>query len=197
MPTRATGSTSGGRSASMLSGTGLTMAQLPQEKDFVRLRRDTAPLCLEREQYLRHLLNQGTNPLYVRAVSSRLVHINRLLNLSAPRPVTTAEVQRATQDWLHYVAAHQSRGVRPSTAYTFQNATENWLRFHKLLVHSDQQVSPFDSELEGFLQFVLARQPSPDFLRSQRARLRVFLAWAGGAIWPDLGHHFERCRAIS
>lgn len=151
-----------------------------KELDFARLRRDEAPLRAEREQYLTHLLSQGTSPRYTRAVASRLVHINRLLGMSALRLVTTTEVRIATQQWLHYIAEHQSRGVRPSSAYTFQNAAENWLRFHQLLVDSDSRAArPFDPELKEFTQFMEARQTSPDFLRSQSARISVFLTWAG------------------
>jgi site-specific recombinase XerD len=93
--------------------------------------------------------------------------------------VSSVEVRDATQKWLRHIADHQSRGVRPSSAYTFQNAAENWLRFHNLLIASEPQIGRFDAELQGFMQFVATRQSSPDSLHNQRARISVFLAWAG------------------
>jgi len=103
--------------------------EVHQQRDFVRVRQDAAPMLKEREQYLTHLLNQGTNPAFVRAVAGRLLHIARLLNLSGPRAVSSVEVNNATQKWLSHISDHQSRGVSPSGAYTFQHTTENWLRF--------------------------------------------------------------------
>lgn len=150
-----------------------------EQSDFVRVRQDAAPLRNEREQYLTHLLNQGTSPQYVRAIAGRLVHINRLLDMTELRAVNTVEVREATQKWLCHVAEHQSRGVRPSSAYTFQNAAENWLRFHSLLIASEPPSGRFDAELRGFMQFIATRQTSADSLHNQRARISVFLAWAG------------------
>jgi integrase/recombinase XerD len=99
--------------------------------------------------------------------------------MSEPRAVTSAEIRDATQKWLLYIAGHQAGGVSPSSGYTFQNAAENWLRFHNLLVPSQSKPSRFDAELQGFMQFIATRQSSPDSLSNQRARLSVFLAWAG------------------
>lgn len=148
---------------------------VPEPRAFVLARQEIAPLRREREQYLTHLLNQGTSSQYVRAVASRLIHINRLLNMVELRAVNTLEVREATQEWLRYVADHQSRGVRPSSAYTFKNATENWLRFHNLLIESEPRSGRFDAELQGFLRFVATRQASTDSLLNQRSRISVFL----------------------
>src|SRR4051812_31408472 len=152
---------------------------IPQQRYFVRVRQDAAPLQKEREQYLTHLLNQGTNPRFVRAVAARLVHINRLLDISELRAVSHAEVRDATQKWLLHIADHQSRGVSRSSTYTFQHTTENWLRFHNLLIVSEPRASRFNPELKEFMRFVATRQSSADSLRNQRARISVFLTWAG------------------
>ena len=144
---------------------------------FVRQRHDAAPLRKEREQYINHLSNQGTSPRYLRAVGSRLLHINRLLGLTELREVTVAEVQNATQRWLLHIAAHQSDGVRPSSAYTFQNAAENWLRFHNILIETPPNAGPFDGAMTGFLRHMATRLSSPDSLKNQRAKLIVFLRW--------------------
>src|SRR3954452_6191658 len=99
--------------------------EVPEQRDFVRARQNAAPLKKEREQYLTHLLNQGTNPQFVRAVAARLIHINRLLDLSELRAVSDVEVRDATQKWLLHIADHQSRGVSRSSTYPFQHTTEN------------------------------------------------------------------------
>jgi integrase/recombinase XerD len=157
----------------------MSRPDVPEQRDYVRVRQAAAPLRKEREQYLTHLLNQGTNPHFVRAVAGRLVHITRLLDISEPRAVSSVEVCDATQKWLRHIADHQSRGVRRSSAYTFQHTAENWLRFHHLLIASEPPLGRFDAELKGFMQFVATRQSSADSLRNQRARISVFLAWAG------------------
>src|SRR4051794_9849468 len=149
----------------------MSRPDVPEQRDFVRVRQDAAPLRKEREQYLTHLLNQGTNPKFVRAVAGRLVHINRLLDLSEPRAVSSVQVCEATQNWLRHIADHQSRGVRPSSAYTFQHTTENWLRFHNLLIVLEPRPGRFDAELKGFMQFVATCQSSADSLHNQRARI--------------------------
>ena len=157
----------------------MARSAVPEQRAFVRVRQDAAPLQKERELYLTHLLNQGTNPQFVRAIAARLVHINRLLDMSETRAVSSVEVRDATQKWLRHIADHQSRGVSPSNAYTFQHTTENWLHFHNLLIPAEPRTGRFDAELKGFMQFVATRQSSADFLRNQRARISVFLAWAG------------------
>ncbi len=65
-------------------------------RESIRSRQHEAPLRREREQYLSHLLKQGTSETHVRVVASRLLHINRLLGLNALRNVHTAELEVAT-----------------------------------------------------------------------------------------------------
>jgi len=77
------------------------------------------------------------------------------------------------------IADHQSRGVSPLSADTFQHTTENWLRFHNLLIATEPRSGRFDAELKKFTEFVATRQSSADSIRNQRARISVFLAWAG------------------
>ena len=150
-----------------------------KERDFAILRRDAAPLRLEREEYLTHLLDQGSNPRHVRAVASRLVHVNRLLGLTQLRPVNIVEVRDATGEWLKHIEERQSRGIRPSSAYTFQNAAENWLRFHSMLIEFDSDIGIFNEVFNKFVKFTAGRQLSVDATRSLRTKLSVFLTWAG------------------
>jgi hypothetical protein len=91
-----------------------------REKEFVRLRQRIAPLRREREQYLAHLLNQGTSRRYVRVVAARLLDINRLLGLTTLRSVSTAELEVAARKWVAQIESHPTRVVGPSTAYTLR-----------------------------------------------------------------------------
>jgi integrase/recombinase XerD len=149
-------------------------------KEFVRSRQLEAPLRREREQYLSHLLKQGTSETHVRVVASRLLHINRLLGLNALRNVHTAELEVATQGWVAYIQSHQTRVVGASTAYTFRNTAENWLRFHNLLVSPATPVKPFDTVFAGFMHYITITRPmSPDSIDNHRKKILQFLAWAG------------------
>jgi integrase/recombinase XerD len=150
-----------------------------QEKEFVHLRQHAAPLRLEREQYLSELLNQGTSKGHVRVVASRLLHINRLLNLSTLRTVQTSELDLATLTWVSYIRSHKTRKVGVSTAYTFRNAAENWLRFHNLLAVPEVATHPFDIVFLDFMHFIkVTQQMSVDSIQSHRSKISQFLAWA-------------------
>lgn len=156
-----------------------------KQRDFARLRRDAAPLREEREQYLAHLLNQGTNPKYVRALASRLILVSRFLEMSSLRPISDEELDQATEKYLHHIANHQTRGVRPTTAQTFRYAAEKWLRFHKLWSEPKINIGPFSEALQSFSEFIVSRQLSIDGINSHKARLSVFLTWAGKR-WTSL-----------
>jgi integrase/recombinase XerD len=150
------------------------------EKEFIRSRLREAPLRREREQYLLHLLKQGTSKLHVRVVASRLLHINRLLGLNTLCNVHTAELEVATRGWVSYIQSHQTRLVGASTAYTFRNTAENWLRFHNLLVVPAIPIKPFDTVFADFMHYIAVTRPmSPDSIDNHRKKILHFLAWAG------------------
>jgi integrase/recombinase XerD len=144
---------------------------------FVQLRQDTAPLREERKLYLEHLLDKGTSALRVRDVASRLLDINRLLEMTRVRPISNAELDIAAHKWLLHIAAHQKRGVLPSTEATFRSTAERWLRF--LGVRPLRQIGllhPFTTELAAFIN---SQQLSSDSVRNHRVNVSRFLAWAG------------------
>lgn len=142
------------------------------EKEFVRLRQSEAPLRREREQYLSHLLNQGTSKPYVRVVASRLLHINRLLGLSTLRNVHTSELELATRGWVSYIQSHPTRVVGASTAYAFRNTAEKWLRYHNLLIVPAVPTHPFDTVFTEFMHFIrVTQQMSPDSINNHRKKI--------------------------
>jgi integrase/recombinase XerD len=149
-------------------------------REFVRIRQREAPLLEERERYLSHLLDRGTSKRFVRVVASRLLHINRLLGLTALRPVDRSEVQCATQRWIEYIESHPTRVVGVSTAYTFRNTAENWLRFYNLLVMPVLPARPFDAVHSQFMHYIkVTRQMSSETVLKHRKIVSLFLSWAG------------------
>lgn len=86
-----------------------------------RSRHRLAPLLKEREQYLSHLLPQGTSRLRVRSVAAYLIHIVRLMELTS---------RQANPDDLHPVQRH-TLNYRADGAFFFLPWDRNCNRRHK------------------------------------------------------------------
>ena len=80
-------------------------------------RHRAAPLLHEREQFLSHLLRQGTSLLCVRSIAGYLIHIVRLLELTSLRNVELDEVKNAGECWARYRGPHRRRRAGISAAY--------------------------------------------------------------------------------
>jgi|HubBroStandDraft_6_1064221.scaffolds.fasta_scaffold266000_1 hypothetical protein len=67
-------------------------------------RHRSAPLLLEREEFLAHLQRRGTGPVCLRAYASRLNQIVRFLNLTIVRGVGSSEIKLAARRAKTHVA---------------------------------------------------------------------------------------------
>jgi len=75
----------------------------------VRLRHEAAPLLKEREQYLAHLLRQGFSRKAIRSTAAYLIHIVRVMNMTALRSVRPEEINTAGQLWVAYERPHRTK----------------------------------------------------------------------------------------
>lgn len=69
------------------------------EHPFFLNRHRQAPLLKEREPFLSHLQQQGTNLKALRNLSGELQHVVRLLKLTEMRDVALEEIQQAARCW--------------------------------------------------------------------------------------------------
>lgn len=157
------------------------MIILGPKKPFLRARLFEAPLREEREQYEAYLRAQGVSEKRSRVIGSRLLHINRLLDLVVFREVHQAEVELATRAWVAEIERHAKRNVGPSTGYTFKNTAENWLRFNNLLVAPAVPDHPFGAILNEFTNYIqFTRHLSVETVRNHRVKISLFLRWVEG-----------------
>jgi integrase/recombinase XerD len=150
-------------------------------RPIARARHQEAALLKEREQYLSHLLLQGTSHQRVRSVASILLQVIRLMEIVNPRSVALEEIHNAGAQWAKDGNAHKTRRAGMSSAYAFTNVAKSWFRFHGLLVTVPISVNPFATLLNGFLENAgLSRGLAFGTIRSYRTRVSDFLNWVSG-----------------
>jgi hypothetical protein len=145
----------------------------------VRSKQLEAPLLKEREQYLRHMLNEGVSIEHVKTVATMLLHVVRLLELNRPRTVSLVEIEQGSQLWCKDTEYHITRKVGPSSGESFHYAALNWLRFSQMMVLATTHAGPVETIVEDFVLFMKeTRRMSPQSIRSYRSRIFHFLKWA-------------------
>jgi integrase/recombinase XerD len=148
------------------------------EQSWARSRHQLAPLLKEREQYLSHLLRQGTSRLRVRSVAAYLIHIVRLMELTTLRSVEVEEIKKAGESWANYRGPHRRRRAGKTAAFCFTNVAKNWFRFHRRLAVPPASPGPFDEFLNDFVEFMRSAQGlSPETIRAYSSRAGIFLRW--------------------
>ena len=143
-----------------------------------RSRQREAPLFREREQYLSYMLDQGVSKQRLRTIASMLLHVIRLMELTGPRVVDSAEIQEASQRWLKDTA-HKMRRPGESSVESFTYAARNWLGFHNLIETPPACRTPDDVAVGEFVHFLtVTRGYSLETVSGYMARVRYFLKWA-------------------
>ena len=65
----------------------------------VRERHRSAPLLIEREQYLAAMLRRGVSRTTVRTIARYLIHVVRFLKMTELRKVELKEIEAAGRKW--------------------------------------------------------------------------------------------------
>jgi integrase/recombinase XerD len=150
------------------------------EHPFFLKRHREAPLLKEREEFLRHLQQQGTSRAALRNLSGELVHVVRLLRLEKLRDVSQEEIQRAAQRWARQQRSNPKAHSYGNTASFFVYAAKKWLRFHGCLKMPCTPQMRFADQLGGFARYMTEEQGlSPQSVRSHCWKTSKFLAWFG------------------
>lgn len=89
-----------------------------------------APFLAESEEYLSYMLSEGVSKQRVRTIAAMLLHIIRLMELTAFREVDIAEIERGAQRWMTDTS-HKMRSNGKSSTSSFVYTARNWFRFTK------------------------------------------------------------------
>ena len=144
-------------------------------------RHRAAPLLREREQFLSHLVRQGTRHDRVRSIAAYLIHIVRLLELASLRNVELEEIKTAGECWARYKGPHRQKRAGISAAYCFTNVARKWFRFHGRLTLPKAPACPFSEFVHDFVEWMRSRQGlSPATVKAYSHKAGVFLTWLAG-----------------
>ena len=141
-------------------------------------RYEAAPLRRERESYLLHLQELGTNRRRLRVVSAMLLQVVRVLGLTEARPVSYEEVSLAGDAWAIDQSAHAPPRPGPNSKRNFEGAARQFLRSCLLLIEAKPSRNHFDHVLEAFVSHLsVDRQLSSATVATAKSHMRRFLAW--------------------
>ena len=154
----------------------------------VHLRHYTAPLLVEREQYLNHLLQKGLGADRVRSAAAYLLHIVRTMELTSLRMVELIEIEAAGERWKEYTGPER-RGTLPgATASYFVRFAKQWLSFHGMLVLPMAPADWFDAPLAQFTKALAGQRGlAAATVKSYSDRTYNFLRWAA-----ERGNHLSQ-----
>jgi integrase/recombinase XerD len=141
-------------------------------------RHRAAPLLLEREQFLSHLLREGTSHTRVRSTAAYLIQIVRIMGLTTHlESVQIDEIKRASESWAKYRGPHRGRMSGVAAADCFNRVAKKWFRFHGLLANS-VPATPYDDFVRDFVERLASTKGlSIATVRSYGQRARYFLKW--------------------
>jgi integrase/recombinase XerD len=122
------------------------------EEPLALTRHRTAPLLREREQFLAHLLREGTSHRRVRSIAAHLIHVVRILELTNLRSVEVEEIKKAGECWANYRGPHRRRKAGKAAACCFTGVAKKWLRFHDRLTVTPALAHPFGEFVSDFIE---------------------------------------------
>lgn len=135
-----------------------------------------APLLLEREEYLGHLLRQGFPKMIVRSTAVYLVHIVRILEMKELRLVEESEVEQAGIFWANYRGPfRENRNIRGAPGH-FTAIAKAWLSFHGKLA---KPPAPwFQSLIQMFAEAIRSSHGLSEVsVTGYSKRIHRFLEW--------------------
>jgi len=143
-----------------------------------RERHQSAPLLVERERYLSHVLQQGVSLDRAKAIAATLIHAVRLLEMSRSRRIDPTEILAASAAW-EKDSTFRKRGVGGKySARKFEGITRSWLRFHGLLSKPNPLEPSLDFIFGRYLHDMRITQGlAAASISSYQARIVTFLRW--------------------
>lgn len=141
-------------------------------------RHKQAPLLEERERFLEHCQQQGTNHKSLQSMAPELIAVIRLLRMKELREVSLDEIKQAAKAWAKEQRSNPRVRSYAASAGYFVCVAKKWLRFHgKLRMPSPPRLR-FADELDDFVLFMATEQGlSPASICSHRWKTSKFLEW--------------------
>jgi integrase/recombinase XerD len=140
-------------------------------------RHRAAPLAKEREAFLNHLSASGLSPSTVRTTASSLLQVVKLLRLRRLRDVTSAEVDRASQQWARRSFIYHNTQPGPFSERSFGLMARSWLRFLGRFKEF-RPPQPFKRLLSTYVEAMTVSMGfSETTIRNGTFRARHFLNW--------------------
>jgi integrase/recombinase XerD len=138
-----------------------------------------APLRAEREQYLKHLLEQGYGHSSLQSAAMYTLHAVRIFGLEELRVIPEAELRHGAEVWAEYRGPHRDTRRRDDgSPRSFLKYVRPWLRFHNKLALPLSP--PFHAQTQAFAQALRSQEGfTANTARDYAKRTQLFLTWLG------------------
>ncbi|MGA2964255.1 MAG: tyrosine-type recombinase/integrase [Candidatus Korobacteraceae bacterium] len=147
------------------------------------------PMREEREQYLRHLHDEGRALVTFEHAMGYILHAAILLDLKRGEIVSEERLQRLGRQW-RASNYHGGIGRRKPSALTirmFLGRVRRWLAFCGRMARPQVSSGPFDDLIQTFLDFQSAERGwSPCTIDIYRRDIGLFLLWAARSVGRSL-----------
>jgi integrase/recombinase XerD len=141
-------------------------------------RHQSAPLRLEREQFLEHLRRQGLSDGNLRQCANKLVYIVHFLRLRELRSIGIDEIKHSAELWLKKRVFYRTNTFNPCAIYQFTGIAKHFLKFHRKLIEPPKPPQPFPDKLDRFVDFLTVEKGlRPETIKAQRWHASQFLKW--------------------
>jgi len=151
---------------------------LRMEQPFYIARHEEAPLLMEREAFLEHLLRQGTSLAAARIVAWQLLNVIRLLKLTQLRDVWIGEIEAAAKNWTRQQCSNPNiRSCKHSGSF-FTYVAKKWLHFAGVLKRPALPRMRFAGEIADFAKWMTEEMGrAMATVRSRQQNTSLFLKW--------------------
>ena len=151
---------------------------LRMEQPFYIARHEEAPLLREREDFLEHLLRQGTSLAATRIVAWQLLNVIRLLKLNQFRDVWIDEIEAAAKIWTRQQRSNPNIRSYKHTGSYFIYVAKKWLRFAGVLKLPATPCMQFAGEIADFAKWMTEEMGlAMATVRSRQQKTSLFLKW--------------------
>lgn len=153
-----------------------TLLQLQQP--FYIARHEEAPLLLEREVFLEHLLRQGTSLAAARIVAWQLLNVIRLLKLTQLRDVCIEEIEEGAKKWTRHQRSNPNIRSYKHSGSCFIYVAKKWLHFAGMLKRPALPRMRFADEIADFAKWMTEEMGlAMATVRSRQQKTSLFLKW--------------------
>jgi hypothetical protein len=151
---------------------------LRMEQPFYITRHEEAPLLMEREAFLEHLLRQGTSLAAARIVAWQLLNVIRLLKLTQLRDVWIDEIEAAAKKWIRQQRSNPNVRSYKKTGSYFIYVAKKWLLFAGVLKLPATPRTRYADKIGDYARWMTEEAGlSMPTVRSRQRKASLFFKW--------------------